>query len=210
VWLALAPGLATPASADEDAAHAEALVRAVWFEGIPYEQARALTASGVTRLIEMLDDPALVEHHANIVVALGMNGSPAAYPALARVAEREPSGQLTRPEYRLRNALPFALGQLARADRRALRLLERDLEETRAPRWSFGPLSGERLRALRMRSAVSALGSSGLPEADALLDGVARRAGGGDRALAEHVAEARATCARVAREGAERVLRQRP
>jgi hypothetical protein len=205
-WLAL--GAPAPVLADDGAAEAEALVRAVWFEGIPYERARALTPAGVTRLIELLDDPALAEQHANIVVALGMSENPAAYPALARLAEREPSGELGRAQYRVRNALPFALGHLARADRRALRLLERDLAEDRAPAWSFQSLSGERLRKLRLRSAISALGSSGLPEADELIAGVERRAEGRDRALAAHAAEARATCARVAREGAARVFRE--
>jgi len=207
-WLALAAALPGPVRADDGVAQAEALVRAVWFEGLPYERAHALSAAGVARLIEMLGDPSQAEHHSNIVIALGMSENPAAYPALASLVEREPSGELDRAQYRVRNALPFALGHLARGDRRALRLLERELDRDRVPAWSFQSLSGERLRALQQRSAISALGSSGLAEADERLAEFGRRAGL-DRELAEHVALARATCARVAREGAERVFRER-
>src|SRR5262245_98244 len=205
--IALLLGGALPLRADDGVAAAEALVRAVWFEGLPYEQARALTPAGVQRLAEMLDDPAETEHRVNIVVALGMSENPQAYPALEKLWRNEPRGEISRSDYRARNALPFALGHLARADRRALALLERELARSAAPSWSYHHLSGERLRAQLERGSVTALGETGLPAADRLLDGVALRAARtGDRALAAHVAQARLLSGRVAREGAARVF----
>jgi hypothetical protein len=143
----------------------------------------------------------------NIVVALGMSESPLAYPALERLWLREPRGEVSREQWRARNALPFALGHLARADRRALALLERELARSNPPTWSYGHLGGTRLAGLVERSTVRALGASGLPEAEALLERAAQRAARRqDRELAEHVAQARALRSRVAREGAARVF----
>ena len=205
--IALLLGSAPPLRADDGVAAAEALVRALWFEGVPYEQAHALTPAGVRRLAEMLDDPSEAEHRVNIVVALGMSENPLAYPALEKLWRNEPRGEVSRSEYRARNVLPFALGHLARTDRRALALLERELARSAPPTWSYGYLGGERLRAQLERGTVAGLGESGLPAADRLLDGVAQRAErSGDRALASHVAEARALNGRVAREGAARVF----
>jgi hypothetical protein len=205
--IALLLGTALPLRADDGVAAAEALVRAVWFEGLPYEQARALTPAGVRRLAAMLDEPGEAEHRVNIVVALGMSENPLAYPALEKLWRNEPRGEVSSSDYRARNALPFALGHLARADRRAFALLERELARSGPPTWSYKHLGGERLRAQLERGTVTGLGESGLPAADALLDGVAQRATrSGDRALAAHVAEARALNGRVAREGAARVF----
>jgi hypothetical protein len=203
--------LAAPSHGDDGSVAAEALVRAVWFEGIPYEQARALTPQGVRRLVQMLEDPAEAEHHANIVVALGMSENASAYDALARLASLEPRGELDRRQYRVRNALPFALGHLARADRRALSLLEHEVGRSTAPAWSFHHLRGERLRAQLERSAVTALGTSGVPEAEGILDQVGERALRERNAgLAAHAARARELCRRVAREGARRVFGGQP
>ena len=209
-WIALLLSAPMRLRADEGIAFAEALVRTVWFEGLPYAKARQLTPEGVRRLSQMLEDPAEAEHHVNIVVALGMSESPEAFPALARLEAREPRGEVGRAEYRARNALPFALGHLARADRRALALLESQLARSSPLAWSYLHLSGERLREQFERSAISALGTSGLPEAEPLLAEVAQRAARTrDPALATHVAHARAMRARVAREGAARVFGER-
>jgi hypothetical protein len=206
--IALLLGTALPLRAADGVTSAEALVRAVWFEGLPYEEARALTPAGVRRLAEMLGDPGEAEHHVNIVVALGMSESPLAYPALEKLWLREPRGEVDRNEYRARNALPFALGHLARADRRALALLERELARSAAPAWSYQHLGGERLRGQIERGTLTGLGESGLPEAEVLLERAAQRAERSqDRELGEHVARARSLRERVAREGAARVFR---
>jgi hypothetical protein len=198
---------AGPARAGDGVAAAEALVRTVWFEGVPYDQARALTPAGVVRLGQMLGDPAEAEYHVNIAVALGMSESPLAYPALERAWLAEPRGEISRAQWRARNALAFALGNLARADRRALVLLERSVERTTAPGWSYRHLRGARLRALLERNAVTALGATGLDETEPILERVARRAARrGDDALVRHVDQARALRGRVAREGAARVF----
>jgi hypothetical protein len=201
-------GAAVPARADDGIASAEALVRTVWFEGLPYEKARELTPAGVQRLAQMLGDPAEAGSHVNIVVALGMSESPLAYPALERLWLREPRGEISREEWRARSALPFALGYLARADRRALRLLERELDRSHPPTWSYKHLRGERLGKQVERNVLSALGSTGLAEAEDVLARAARRAeAAGDERLASDVSEARARRLRVAREGPARALR---
>jgi hypothetical protein len=207
ISLALLVTTASALRADDGVAAAEALVRAVWYEGVPYEQAHALTPAGVQRLARMLDDPGEEEHRVNIIVALGMSENPLAYPALEKYWLHEPVGEVSRSEYRARCALPFALGHLARGEPRALALLERDLARPGTPHWSYLHLSGERLRGVLERSVVSALGDSGLREADALLAGVAQRAARNkDGDLVAHVAQARATNERVSSEGPARVF----
>jgi hypothetical protein len=211
VWILLLLGAPAAWPADDGTAAAEALVRTVWFEGLPYEKARQLSPEGVERLAQMLEDPAEAEHHVNIVVALGMSESPRAYPALERLAAREPRGEVDRTEYRARNALPFALGHLARADRRALGLLQRELARSTPPAWRYRHLAGERLRGQLERGTITGLGMSGLPEVEGMLDAVSQRATRGrDPRLAAHVARARALRARVASEGAARVFGGRP
>jgi hypothetical protein len=191
ICLALVVATGATAGPQDDAAWAEALVKRVYFEGLPYDSARELKPAGIARL----------EHHANVVMALGMSERPAAYAPLERYARAVPSGEIARSAYRARMALPFALGHLARADRRALRLLESMLQRRDPPAWSYHRQRGERLRAQLERSAISGLALSGLPEA---LDGLDARAS--DPALKSHVESARRLCARIEREGAGRVF----
>jgi hypothetical protein len=203
--LALALGATGLAGASEEADYAEQLVRARHIEGLPYSAARTLTPEGVARLSQMLADPAEARHHANIVAALGMSGRPEAFAALLQFAARAPQGELDRRAYRARLALPYALGHLARSDRRALNLLMWSVS-AQAPAWGYRHLRGERLRRELQRAAFMALGASGRPEAEALLETEERRA----RLLASELrpllAEARALRARVAAEGAAAVF----
>jgi hypothetical protein len=201
ICLALVVATGATAGPQDDAAWAEALVKRVYFEGLPYDSARELKPAGIARLAQMLADTEHVEHHANVVMALGMSERPAAYAPLERYARAVPSGEIARSAYRARMALPFALGHLARADRRALRLLESMLQRRDPPAWSYHRQRGERLRAQLERSAISGLALSGLPEA---LDGLDARAS--DPALKSHVESARRLCARIEREGAGRVF----
>jgi hypothetical protein len=215
--LALAP---TARSAERsvaaagDVAAAEALVRAVWFEGIPLARARALGAAASARLAEMLSDPHEAAHNANIVLALGASGQAGAFDALTTWAARTARGEVDRHAFRALRSLPFAMGLLAAEEPRALAwLLERAGADAPAPGWSFRRKRGARLGTLLRRQALTALGLSGRPEARALLEEVAEApdakaaaAAAVDPALARHAASALALHAQVSARGLEEVL----
>ena len=204
----LAAGAARGGVADE-IRYAEDLVRAAWYEGVPYESALLLTPAGVDRLIDLLEDSGEVEHHPNIVMALGMRGLPRAFPALRRLAQRAPHGEVSATEYRTRMALPLALGHLARSDPRALVPLRRTVRHGAAPDWSYRRLHGRRLARELERAAISGLALSGRPEAlddDAEARALGRAPKRRAARLRAHFAEARALCGRIADEGAGRVF----
>jgi len=192
---------------------AELLVRKTYYEGMPFEAARALTPIGAARLIEMLADPAERSHAANIVVALGIASPPGAYEAIAAAAEVSTSGEVDRPTYRLLDAIPFAMGHLARSDQRAFAWL-RSRAEARGvdPGWSHGPFRGQRLADQQRRRAIAGLGLSGRPEVPALLDAIAadgasaRRSVAPDPELGSAVESARDVQQRIATEGADAAL----
>jgi len=191
---------------------AEELVRAQYFEGLPYGEARELTAAGIERLVEMLRDPAEAEHHDNIVMALGISGDPQAYPALIQFHDDPPEGEIDSAAYRARRALPLAMGHLARSDPRAFQFLL-DAVDARAvtsvPEWSYRHLAGERLEGILRRAAITGVAMSGQPEAVAALRRLGERARDDPSTTDElrgHVAEAERLCDRVVREGPDPVF----
>jgi len=193
---------------------ARKLVRTHYVEGLPYARARQLTPAGVEILIEMLEDPAEAEYHANIVMALGISGGPQVYAALTRFHEYPPEGEVDSAEYRTRRALPFAMGHLAQSDPRAFQFL---LEAARAegpgsaPRWRYRYLRDERLAGILRRAAIRGVAMSGRPEAAAALRQLGERAQLDPQATDElriHLREAQHLCDRVMREGPERVFDQ--
>jgi hypothetical protein len=218
VVLSVAIGLAAlPARAQAgEVTFAQELVRARYFEGLPYARARQLTPAGVEILTEMLADPAELEHRANIVMALGMSGAAQAYPALAEFHAVPLEGEVGSAEYRARSALPLAMGHLARSDSRALAFLidamnqEAPLSE---PDWSYRHLSGHRLEGILWRAAITGLAISARPEAVALLQELDERARV-DPASAEesrtHIRGARKLCDRIIRESPDRVFGASP
>jgi len=203
----LAHAAAAAASPDVDAA--EALARSTFYEGVPSEAARELSAAGVARLIEMLGDPAEAPHHAQILEVLGMSGHPDAYAAVAAAAANEPTGEVDRAALRKRVAVLAALGHLARDDDRALADLEAAARSkpAHARGWWHRRLRGERLTGLMRRSAVSALAISGRPEARATLRRLESEAAG-DPELERHVRSARIEHERMRRRATEARPRQ--
>ena len=195
---------------------AQELVRARYFEGLPYSRARQLTPAGVKVLIEMLADPGELEHRANIVMALGMSGAAQAYPALAELHAVLLEGEIDNAQYRARSALPLAMGHLARSDSRALAFLieavrqEAPLSE---PDWSYRHLSGQRLEGVLRRATITGLAISARPEAVALLQELDERARV-DPASAEesrtHIREARKLYDRIIRESPDRIFGASP
>jgi hypothetical protein len=214
IAILIASSLALPggAKASPDVDAAEALARSIYFEGVPYAEARKLTDAGAARLAEMLDDPDEARHHAQIVELLGMSGRAGAYEAIARTAANTPTGEVDASTLRTRVALLVALGHLARSDDRALAdLVAAAKGGGPAPAWSRGRLSGPRLAALLQRSALSGLALSGRTEAAAvlrqlLIDARSAPAGAGRAELVRHLEDALQLHRRVRAEGAEAVF----
>jgi hypothetical protein len=196
----------SPAAGRGDgASDAEALVRAIHYEGIPRDRARALDAAGLARLGAMLEDPAEIPHHGNIVEALGLCGQPAAFAILRVWADRAPTGEVARGTFRARVVLGQAMGRLAQSDPRALAWLLAEAARPPAdPAWSFRHLRGGALRTLLEEQILSGLALSGAPEARAAID--AALAVRGDDPLAER----RRRHARFAHEVHDRVARGAP
>lgn len=148
----------------------EQLVQTQWFEGLPEDQAARIGPEGAARLMEMLADPAEGEHHANILVALGLCAQPGVFEAIAGWADRPRVGEIDRRTFRAWQALPYALGHLARHDPRALERLESRLLTDPSPTWRFRHHRGARLARQSRRAAASALALTGLPAARQALD----------------------------------------
>jgi hypothetical protein len=180
------------AASDPEVAAAEALVRARYYEGLPEELARACSHRCAARLIEMLEDPAEISCHSNILYVLGHSTHPGAHEALAAYAEREPTGQVRGAVYNARVQLLLSLGERARWDPRALQLLFERLErvegDPKPPAWSLGSLRGEALREVMHHGIIRGLALSGRPEAGARLrsiESAARSLKRGDALLDE-------------------------
>jgi len=192
--------------------YAEQLVRARYYEGLPYEKARELKLAGVERLSEMLRDSDEAQHHENIVMALGISGFPQAYAALVDFHGQEPEGELNAAEYRARRAIPLAMGHLARSDPRAFRFVleaAREEDPESAPHWTYRHLRDERLAGVLRRAAITGVAMSGRPEAVAALRETEESARGDPRATAElrtHIGEAHRLHQRVSSEGPDQVF----
>ena len=177
----------------------EELVRATYFEGMPEEAATRIGPDGAQRLVEMLADPAERSSHGQIMLALGLCGSPAAMAAIEDWIRQPRASEIDRDTFRAWQAVPFALGHLARSDPRALLRLERWMNDA-APEWSFHRYRGARLRRLARDAAATSLAETGLPEAGRMLDRAGRTAS--DAHFKAHLREMRALYAVRAREGA--------
>lgn len=189
---------ATPAaSAELDAAQTEELVRTLWYEGLPFEEAAKIGPEGAAALVALLADPSESAVHANALLALGISGQPGAYEAIDAWARAPRDGEVDRSVFRAWQTLPHALGHLARRDPRALDALAARLAPA-AVSWRFRHFDAARLREMERRGVASALGSSGLSLARALLAGARAAGGPGWRS---HVDEALALQARVAAQG---------
>lgn len=202
---------AASARAAQPGLDAEALARRVYYEGVPYAAARALSDADAARLAAMLVDPREREWWPNIVVMLGIAGREGAYPALAAAASAGSSGEVDRPAYKLQTAIPLAMGHLARSDPRALAWLEDRVRNGGGePGFSFRAMRAERLADQLRRLAVMGLGLSGRPEARPLLEAIAgegRAARGvAGSPLASQADEALRLLARIAAEGPDAVL----
>jgi hypothetical protein len=195
-----------PQPNDPAGSSADALAAAVYFEGVPLADASDLSDADVARLIELLRDPTEIRQHANILVALGMSGSPAAFDAIADYARRGPSGELDRLAFRARRSIAYAMGHLARVDRRALAwLIHTARDESAEPQRSFRELGPARFARLMREGAITGLALSGRPEAASVLAEIAAKPGAEPRVV-ERANEALLLHAKMSSEGPAAVL----
>lgn len=199
-WVA---GLALSAPCEASAqtlsvAESENLVRQVYYEGLPEEEAERIGAEGAARLMEMLVDPAESKHHAQILLALGLSGAEGALEAIRDWANAPREGEVDRATFKAWQALPFALGHLAHYDARALDDLEDQMAKD-APRWGFRHHRGARLHGMARKSAATCMAETGLPAARRALERAERTSS--DANFEAHLREARALHSRRAQEG---------
>ena len=202
VLLGSSPAIAQTLSVEET----ENLVRAMYFEGMPEDEATRIGPEGAARLIEMLEDPNERASHGQILLALGLCGAPDALPAIVlwidQLSDAGANGEIDRSLFKAWQALPFALGHLSRFDRRALRPLE-EMMQDESPNWTFRRHDGPKLRRLAHRAAATSLAETGLPEARRALDRASRDLSRLDRdeGFAEHLQNARRLHSDRVREG---------
>ncbi|MGH0030131.1 MAG: hypothetical protein ACQGVC_10100 [Myxococcota bacterium] len=207
-WLTASVGIALlglaaagPAAAGS-AADADRLVREIYYEGMPADQAETLDADGIAHLRSLLQDPEERALHGNAVLALGMSGHADAFPVLAAFGRRAPSGEIDRDTFRARLRLAQAMGHLARTDPRALHwLLARADRPPRPPAWRFRHHQGPRLAQLLEEQVLTGLALSGADQAHERLRRAEQRAGSADtpgERRRRHAAHALQTHRRVA------------
>lgn len=194
---------------DLESSRADQLAAAIYFEGISLEEIGDLSDADVARLIELLDDAAEIRQHPNILVALGISGSPAAFDAIADYALRGSSGELDRLEFRAQRSIASAMGHLARVDGRALAwLIRAATDASAAPKRSFRQLDPERIARLMRKGAITGLALSGQPRAArAIAEIIAVPSA--PPGIVEHANEALVLHERMSREGPASVLRDR-
>jgi hypothetical protein len=198
----------TPAEPrDSEFSRADQLANAIFFEGVPFEEASDLSDAEVARLIELLDDPAEIRAHSNILVVLGMSGSPDAFDAIADYAFRSSSGELDRLEFRARRSIAYGMGHLARVDGRAFAwLTQAATDANTAPQQSFRQIGPKRLARMMRRGAITGLALSARPAAAHILAGIIATPGADPR-IVESSNEALALHGRISREGPASVFR---
>jgi len=181
LWLAGATVvfMAVPAASSEEPLEAaDRLVRGIYYEGLPYEEARNLSLEQAGYLAMLLDDPSRRRDHENVALALGIAGHAGSFDIL----EAHPagaSGELSRETWRLVRTRYRAMGHLARFDPRAeVWLTARARGAGSEPEISFRAFRGERMRRELRLHAIRALGLAGTRSARATLVEMARDSDG--------------------------------
>ncbi len=157
-------------------------VTPIYAEGVSYEMARALGPRAEPILLQLLDRPDMRASRSNIVVTLGILGSPAAVQRIITVLEAD-AGALAADEVQTRMDAVVALGYAANvaADATAINYLlaGADLAYWTPPRIKW-TLPGGGVPAGRLRArAISALGLSGKDNAHQRLLQLQKSGGGG-------------------------------
>jgi hypothetical protein len=192
-------GVAEPS--DLESSRVDRLAAAIYFEGVAFEEIGDLSDADIARLIELLDDSAEIRQHPNILVVLGMSGSPAAFDAIADYALRGSSGELDRLEFRAQRSIASGMGHLARVDGRALAWLIRAATDANAaPQRSFRQMNPERVARLMRKGAITGLALSGQPNAARVIAQIIA-VPSAPRGIVEHANEALILHGRMSRKG---------
>lgn len=170
VACAAVPAAAQPADASTDA---RAFVTQLYFEGVPYLEARALGPEALPELYAVLADPSLQTYWANTVGTIGYIGSPDSVDPLLDFL-RGLEGDVSVSAFRAALQVFPSIGTLHGAGSpKALDVLmvfSGDVRpEDEGLRFRYGPYEGERLGETLGRMAVLGLGWSGTEAAAAHL-----------------------------------------
>lgn len=198
--------LGAPAAAQESALDAaDFLVRSIYYEAFPYEEARALDLEQVGYLASLLEEPARARDHANVILALGIAGHPGSF----EIVSAHPgavAGEVSRTTWRLLRARYTAMGHLARFDTRAEAwLVARARGEAPESEISFRAFRGDRMRRERQ---LQALRSLPLAATDSARDVLKELAGDSDPSVAAAASEARGRIDQIRAVGADAYFRE--
>lgn len=206
-WLCFFASNGAAEPSGPEPSRADQLAAAIYFEGIAFEEVGDLSDADVARLIELLDDPAEIRQHPNVLVLLGMGGSPAAFDAIADYALRGSSGELDRLEFRAQRSIASGMGHLARVDGRALAWLIRAATDANAtPQRSFRQMDPERVARLMRKGAITGLALSGQPSAARAIAQIIA-VSSAPPGIVEHASEALLLHERMSRKGPASVFR---
>ena len=205
--VALLAALPSYATTPDEAAAAETLVHTLYYEGMPYSEARALSGGATDHLLLLLEDENEAEWAHNIIMALAIADHPDALEAILFYEASLATGEVDRATYRTRVAIPFALGHLARNDDAALSALTARALIKTASSWSHGHWSDQNLAGHLQRLAISSLGISGRSEVLAILNQIALSLDAQlDLQLLPHLESTQALLTRIQSEGIENVF----
>ena len=195
----------------------EDFVRRTYIHGLPYQETAAYGSSVLSKLREMLADPAEAEHWSNVVVALCILGGERELETIQNFIGENGSEALSRASYAAKTNAITALGYFVfrTESREALDYLKQGLEpSTWSERihWQSPYHSSPEERNVQLaQMSVMALALSGHPEGRAALEDLKTEAtrSGGISEINNLLDEAIETNAFVRREGLARYLVQR-
>lgn len=158
------------------AVNVEDFVHQIYIHGVPFEQARSFNSQDdVSKLAQLLRDPAQQPYWANAATTLGMSATPEASQQLVNFIGQG-SGVLSPDAYRAKAsaiiAMGYVLGQSGRQPALAY-LQQKAYPNSWTVSWSSPFTSNPNERNLQLaRSAIAALGLSGNDKAQSVLENI--------------------------------------
>jgi len=208
-WLAFClAGTATPAQAQHTVRDVRAFVTTLYYEGLPYGEAKSYGPGVLPQLYDMLADDELQPYWANIVGMIGYLGEPSSIQPLLDFVHRQ-KGEISVNQFRAVLQVLPAIGHISQtgdvdALDTSVRYTERDSWQKESLQFSYGRYHDTALSEVLGRMAILGLGISGTPKAMAYL--ASMQSGNLRRGWVDNVAEAIALNQRVSTEGASHVF----
>ena len=190
--------------------------RAIYFEGVPYDEANAYTSEVVPVLVDMLQDEAEAPYWSTVAVTLSIVGDGRAADPLIDFIQRDVEGGLPDWLYNAKGDAVMALGYLVNktGDRKTLNYLLDAVEPDFWNRLGVGRLASDQAAAQERKAnlstmAILGLALSGTEEAAQALDRMLQSEstevqGAGDGVLEE----ARAALDTISKEGLSEYYRK--